>query len=244
VEIPAPFQPSGEHIEIRVGPARAVFTTRRGGRSQAPYDSFNLGLLTEDAREAVRANRESLARTHAVSFLYGWQVHGAHVVTAEAATDPSTSLIEADGHATATAGVAPLVLTADCLPIAIAGMGAVAMLHAGWRGLAAGVIANGVSAVRALGADGSLEAAIGPGAGVCCYEVGDEVHAALGTKPGGRHGHNADLKLIAATQLAAAGVERVYDVGMCTICGDPAWFFSHRRDGARTGRQAGIAWLT
>jgi YfiH family protein len=244
VEIPAPFRACGDHIEIRLGPTRAVFTTRRGGHSLAPFESLNLGLMTADAPEAVRANRQTLARAFGVSFLYGRQVHGAHVTTSHLPTDPTAAPVDADGQATAAEWIAPIVLTADCLPIVLAGSRTVAVLHAGWRGLAGGVIASGVDALRALGEHGPLEAAIGPGAGVCCYEVGDEVHAALGSVSEARDGTHANLKLIAAMQLASVGVERVHDVGLCTICSDPMYFFSHRRDGGRTGRQAAIAWLS
>jgi YfiH family protein len=139
-----------------------------------------------------------------------------------------------------------MVLTADCLPVALGSAGAVAMLHAGWRGLAAGVLEEGVGAVRDLGAGEEIVAVIGPGAGVCCYEVGAEVHAALGSvgsdgSDGSAAGH-IDLHAIARERLLAAGVSRVRDPGICTIC-DRA-FFSHRREGARAGRQAGVAWLS
>ncbi len=138
-----------------------------------------------------------------------------------------------------------MVLTADCLPIAIAGAGAVAMLHAGWRGLAAGVVAEGVSAVRELGASGPLSAAIGPGAGPCCYEVSEDVHAGFADYGAdARRGARLDLKAVARMQLVAAGVASVHDAELCTICSDPSLFFSHRRDSGITGRQAGIAWLT
>jgi YfiH family protein len=148
---------------------------------------------------------------------------------------------------TATRGVAPMVLTADCLGIAIAAPGAVATVHAGWRGLAGGVIAAGVAGVRAICSSPTvvLEAAIGPGAGPCCYEVGDEVHAAFTAYGEGiRRGRNLDLKAIATAQLRAAGVDTVHDVGLCTICADPALFYSHRRDRGVTGRQAALAWLS
>ena len=135
--------------------------------------------------------------------------------------------------------MAALVLTADCLPIALIAPGAVAMVHAGWRGLAAGVLEEGVEAVRELGGEAELRAAIGPGAGGCCYEVGAEVHAAFG-RPAERA--EIDLKALARERLLAAGVAEVHDVGLCTMCSDPALFFSHRRDGGITGRQAGLAW--
>jgi copper oxidase (laccase) domain-containing protein len=90
-----------------------------------------------------------------------------------------------------------------------------------------------------------LEAAIGPGAGVCCYEVGEEVHAQFAAYGEGvRHGRNLDLKAIAREDLARAGVATVHDVGLCTICSDASLFFSHRRDRGVTGRQAGLAWLS
>jgi purine-nucleoside/S-methyl-5'-thioadenosine phosphorylase / adenosine deaminase len=142
-------------------------------------------------------------------------------------------------------GLAPLVMTADCLPVAVAGQGGVAMLHAGWRGLAGGILARGVEILRALGGQAPLAAAIGPGAGPCCYEVGEEVHAAFeNIDPPPRNGNNLDLKRVARHQLEAAGVGTVHDIGMCTICGDPTLWFSHRRDRGVTGRQGGLIWLT
>ena len=119
------------------------------------------------------------------------------------------------------------------------------MLHAGWRGLAGGIVAEGVRAVRELGADGPLEAAIGPGAGGCCYEVGEEVFELFSEYDERvRDGRNIDLKAIARDQLERAGVEAVHDVDLCTICSDESLFFSHRRDHGVTGRQAGLVWLS
>jgi copper oxidase (laccase) domain-containing protein len=116
------------------------------------------------------------------------------------------------------------------------------MVHAGWQGLAKGVIA---ATVAAMG-EQPTAAAIGPAAGVCCYEVSDELierFAALGHGER-RVGRNLDLKGIAADQLSQAGVNVLHDVNLCTICAEPGLLFSHRRDGGVTGRQAGIAWLT
>ena len=159
--------------------------------------------------------------------------------------DEGVELPEADGLATPLRTVAPMVLTADCLPIAIASQHAVAMVHAGWRGLAAGIVAEGARAVRELGGDAPLAAAIGPGAGGCCYEVGEEVHREFtGYGEHVRRGRNLDLKAVARVQLERAGVQAVHDVGLCTICSDPSLFFSHRRDHGVTGRQAGVAWLS
>lgn len=237
--LPAPFEPVSDHIGIALPGGRALFTTRRGGVSEGAYASLNLGRWTDDDADAVDRNRRIVADTIGVpldAVVQGRQVHGSRV---ERRATQDGTLNEADGQATATRGLAALVLTADCLPIALVGEGAVAMVHAGWRGLADGVVEEGVSAVRELGGDGAIEAAIGPGAGACCYEVGAEVHAAFG-HPVERA--TIDLKAIARERLQAAGVEEVHDVGLCTICSDPSLFFSHRRDGGLTGRQAGIAW--
>jgi polyphenol oxidase len=245
VPIVEPFRLEGEHLAIELGGAHALFTTRRGGFSSGPYESLNLGRFTDDDPAAVERNRESLQRAHGIRFVYGRQVHGTQVRVADAATEDGTIPDDADGQATARPGLAPMVLTADCLPVAIAGRGAVATVHAGWRGLAGGVIAEAVRAVRDLGGGGSLAAAIGPGAGPCCYEVGDEMRAAFADEGDGvRRARNLDLKEIARRQLGRAGVEHTHDVGLCTICSDPSLFFSHRRDNGVTGRQAGIAWLS
>jgi len=118
----------------------------------------------------------------------------------------------------------------------------VAALHAGWRGLQAGIVEAGLAAVRELGGT-EIRAAIGPGAGVCCYEAGDEVHAAFAhLGPLARRGANADLKAVARAALGAGGVDEVHDVGICTICADPGTLWSHRRDGEAAGRQLGVAW--
>jgi polyphenol oxidase len=194
----------------------------------------------------VYANRERVAGEVGIArerFAQGRQVHGAHVRAVVDLPDPDAEPRPADGQVTALPGVAPVVLVADCLPIALAAPGAVGMLHAGWRGLAEGVVRVGVGQVRGLAADGPVVAAIGPGAGACCYEVGEEVHAAFSAHGDAvRRGRNLDLKGIAARELAAAGVDAVHDVGLCTMCGDPSLFFSHRRDRGVTGRQAGVAW--
>jgi YfiH family protein len=160
--------------------------------------------------------------------------------------------VEADGHATSLRGVGAMVLTADCLPVALGrsevsdaiaegnGQSAVAMLHAGWRGLAAGVLEEGVRALGGIDDEGNVVAVVGPGAGVCCYEVGDEVHAAFAGAH--RQGRRIDLRAIARDRLLAAGVADVRVLDTCTICDER--FFSHRREGAGAGRQAGVAWLS
>jgi polyphenol oxidase len=227
------FADVGDHIAIALDGGTALFTTRRGGVSEGPFASLNLGLWTDDDRERVLENRARVERIGGGRLAQAHQVHGTRVIEAQAgrAGDPP----DADGQVTGARGVAPMVLTADCLPVALVAPEGVAMLHAGWRGLAGGVLAAGADALRALGAS-RIAAAIGPGAGPCCYEVGDEVHAAFGT-----HGRTVDLKAIARARLEAAGVDEVHDCGLCTMC-DPERFFSHRRDRGVTGRQAGVAW--
>ena len=245
-----PFYRVDEHFATDLPTARVVFTTRRGGTSEGPYESLNLGRLTDDRPDAVAGNRARLEDELAVSLGFTHQIHGPEVreltpasAERDRAAEPG-ALTRADGQFTTHRGLAPAVLTADCLAIAVAGDRAVAMLHAGWKGLATGVIASGVAALRAAGVEGTLSAAIGPGAGPCCYEVGEEVHRAFADRPGdaSRDGH-LDLPAIARYDLAAAGVTDVVEIGLCTICSDPSLFFSHRRDRGITGRQAGIAWL-
>jgi YfiH family protein len=222
------------------GGGRALFTTRADGNmSSVGGDGAELG---EQARERLRERigMRRLAR--------GYQVHGSVVRRVTVEADDVGEADEADGQATALHGVGAMVLTADCLPVAL-GIGshppAVAMLHAGWRGLAAGVLEDGVLALReVVGGEDEIVAVIGPGAGFCCYEVGPEVHAAFT----GAHGvasppaRNIDLKAIARERLQAAGVAEVQDVAVCTICDER--FFSYRREDAHAGRQAGVAWLS
>jgi YfiH family protein len=232
--------------------AGAAFSTRRGGVSEPPFDTLNLGLLTDDHGEAVVENRQRLAAAlgfSAEQVVFARQVHGTRLIdhrgggqsrgsfrTLDDRKEPH-DLPQADGHVVGETGLAPLVFVADCLPVALSGPGGVAMLHAGWRGLAGGILAAGAAAVEAR------TAAIGPGIGACCYEVGPEVlepFADLGA--GIAAGRMLDLAEVARRLLARAGVERVESAGLCTSC-EEELFFSHRRDEGRTGRQAGIAWI-
>lgn len=232
------------------GGAQALFTSRAHA---------NLSTQTGDEHEHGRAARDRLCEELGLDWLCASrQVHGLTVqrVRENAGSGGEAVAIDADGHATALAGVGVMVLSADCLPVALgaemAGGGAVvAMAHAGWRGLAAGVLEEAVRALHELGATGPIEAVIGPCAGVCCYEVGAEVHAAFAVQvgPGGaepapekyRRGKNIDLRAIARDKLLAAGVAGVSHAEACTICDER--FFSHRRQGKAAGRQAGIAWV-
>ncbi len=226
------------------GGGRALFT----GRAQGNLSSVG-GEHAERGLQARERLRELIGVRRLVR---GYQVHGAVVgrVTAEVERVGQPSLLDerdsgqpsfqADGHAVACRGAAAMVLTADCVPVVLGAQGAVAALHAGWRGLAAGVLEEGVRALRDVGGDGEIVAVVGPCAGVCCYEVGEEVHAALGGAH--RDGRLIDLRAIAQERLLAAGVAQVRHARACTICDER--LFSHRREGDRAGRQAGLAWLT
>jgi polyphenol oxidase len=219
------FRATGEHLAIDLPGGTALFTTRRGGVSEGPYASLNLGLWTDDDAARVRDNRERVRAEVGVERLaQGRQVHGTRVVV------DAQGIEEADGQVISDPGVGAMVLVADCLPVALAGPERVGVVHAGWRGLAAGVLEGGVEAT------GAVAAAIGPGIGPCCYEVGDDVRAVFGTSE-----RTLDLKAIARARLEAAGVRDIHDCGLCTSC-DAERFFSHRRDRGVTGRQAGLAW--
>jgi polyphenol oxidase len=242
-ELPAPFRWEDRHIAADLPGGRVLFSTRRGGVSGGPFASLNLGRLTADDGANVDANRERLAAIVGLPrerFMYGRQVHGATVRRATEPPGPARPAVEEDGQATALEDAAALVFVADCLPVLLASEGGVAALHCGWRGLAAGIVAEGVAALREVGGQGPITALVGPGARGCCYEVGEGVHAAFAGYDA-REERNLDVPAVLCAQLAEAGVESVHDVGLCTMC----WFglfFSHRRDGGVTGRQAGIAW--
>jgi len=241
-------------LEADLGGARVAFSTRIGGVSEPPFDTLNFGILTDDEQAAVEENRQRLAA--ALGFapeqvVFALQVHGTRLIehsegsnelrgsfrTKYDRKEPRNGLPEADGHVVREPGLAPLVFVADCLPVALHGPGGLAMVHAGWRGLAGGIVAAAAEAVEAS------SAAIGPGIGPCCYEVGDEVLGAFADLGDGiAQGRMLDLPEVARRHLARAGVENVQSAGLCTSC-EPELFFSHRRDHGRTGRQAGIAWL-
>ncbi len=213
-----------------------MFTTRLHG---------NMSSVGGEGAEHGLRSRERLRGALGVeSLMRGYQVHGTVVErVGEGSTPPEDDgaqpTLEADGHAVAVPGVAAMVLTADCIPVVLGAQGAVASLHAGWRGLVAGVLEEGVTALRDVGGGGEIVAIVGPCAGSCCYEVGEEVHAAFGGSH--RHGSNIDLRAIAHERLLSAGVTEVRDAGGCTICDER--YFSYRREGARAGRQAALAWI-
>jgi YfiH family protein len=242
----APFRWEGDHVGAELPGARALFSTRHGGVSEGPYASLNLGRMTDDDPAAVDANRARLAAATGCGrerFIYGRQVHGATVRRATEPPSDARPVAAEDGQATVLQDHPALVFTADCLPVLLATDGAVAAIHAGWRGLAADILAEGVAAVRELDGSGPVTALIGPGAGGCCYETGEEVHARFARYDARVGERNLDLPAIAAAKLAEAGVERIHDVGLCTMCAGEL-FFSHRRDRGVTGRQAGVIWRT
>ncbi len=234
-------------IELALPGARVAFTTRAGGVSEGPYSSLNLGILTDDDPERVGRNRLLVAEALGLApqaIAMGWQVHGAELAEWEGPPAPGRDgylrpggeLQKVDGHATSAVGLGLLVLAADCLPVALAAPGRVAIVHCGWRGLAAGIVARAVDLFAEAPA-----AAVGPGIGRCCYEVGDEVRRAFGDLDGATAGRMLDLRAVAEAKLRAAGVGRIEHVDLCTSCRADL-FFSHRRDGGVTGRQAGVVW--
>jgi polyphenol oxidase len=235
-----PFRWEGEHIAAELPGARVLLSTRHGGVSPEPFDSLNLGRLTDDDGANVDANRERLAAAVGLPrerFLYGRQVHGATVRRAAEPPGPARAPVEEDGQATALTGHPALVFTADCTPLLLAAEGAVAAIHAGWRGVAAGIVEEGVAALREVGGTGPVTALMGPAARGCCYEVGEEVHAHFAAYDARRGERNLDLPAVIAAKLDG----EIHDIGLCTMC----WFglfFSHRRDGGMTGRQAGVVW--
>lgn len=240
-------------------PAVQAFTTLRHGlgTSQAPFDSFNLGLRAGDDVEAVRSNRELLATRAGLPSAPRWlrQVHGIRVerfdspapAPADAASEP-----EADASVTATPGTVLAILTADCLPVLFCARNGreVAGAHAGWRGLAAGVLEATLAAMRTP-PDG-LIAWLGPAAGPQRYEVGVEVYDAFVAQDWGAgdaftstrpHHWHVDLYALARRRLQAAGMAPadIHGGNLCTIS-EPQRFYSHRRD-QRTGRMASLIWM-
>ncbi|MGH3141754.1 MAG: polyphenol oxidase family protein [Gaiellales bacterium] len=220
------------------GPYEVVFSTRIGGVSDGAYASLNVGLLSGDDRELVQENRRRLyeaAGAHPERVTWPRQVHGAAVVRGGSRGD------EADAIWTDDADEPVMVVTADCVPVALARIGGrpgVALAHVGWRGLLAGVVP---ATVDALGGR-LVAAAIGPGIGPCCYDVAedvaDPVRAAFGT--GLVREGRLDLPGAVERALVHAGCVRVDRFDECTAC-HPERYFSHRRDDGLTGRQGAIA---
>ena len=224
------------------GSYEVAFSTRRGGVSSGPYDSLNLGLLTDDAPENVEENRRRLCAAVGAAadrLAMNRQVHAATVNRAEAGARDN----EGDGLWTDERGLPMLKLTADCLPVALVrrnGEPGLALLHVGRLGLLEGILEAGVAVLGTA----RVVAAVGPGIGPCCYEVGEEVATPFRERFGDDvvRESRLDLWTSAERALRAAGVECVKRFDRCTAC-EPETFFSHRRDAGRTGRQGVIAYV-
>ncbi len=250
---------------------RAVFTTRTGGVSQAPFDGMNLGDHVGDAPEAVACNRERLCAAIEAEPVFLQQVHGVAVAELDRASQaPQAQVVRvADACLSAEVGQACTIMVADCLPLLFTDTQGrwVGAAHAGWRGLAGqggvGVIESVLAALRRRAAEeGSADATwlvwLGPCIGPAAFEVGAEVRAAfVATQPesaalfapqaNGKH--LADLAGLARQRLRAAGVSSIWGndgtPGWCTVS-QPSRFFSHRRDAGRlgsTGRMAACIWI-
>ncbi|HKB49935.1 MAG TPA: polyphenol oxidase family protein [Solirubrobacterales bacterium] len=203
-------------LEARLPGSVAVFSTRSCGSAKESH--IPLATALEISPDLI---------------VSGHQAHGAELAFHEVAV---AGIPDVDGHVITKPGPVGLVYTADCLPVAVAGPGGVAMLHCGWRGLAAGIVGCGAKAV------GATHAVIGPGIGPCCYEVRDDVlDAFAGLGPGVASGRMLDLPEVARRLLRETGVREIESATLCTCC-EEELFFSHRRD-AGPGRQAGLAWI-
>jgi polyphenol oxidase len=218
------------------GPYRVVFSTRIGGVSEGPFESLNLGRMTSDEPERVEENRRRLCAEVGADFALLTLNRQVHSATVHRATAGSRG-VPGDGLWSDEAGVPMLKIAADCLPIAVAranGRAALLLLHAGWQGLLEGIVDAGVAALG----HGRLAAVVGPGIGPCCYEVGEDVAGPYRLAFGREIVDEGRLDLWTAAEhaLLRAGCDSVERTDLCTSC-HPELFFSHRRDGARTGRQ-------
>ncbi|HEU0186278.1 MAG TPA: peptidoglycan editing factor PgeF [Gallionellaceae bacterium] len=225
---------------------KALQTTRRGGHSLPPYDSFNLGIHVGDNPLVVNRNRMLLAPLMPSEPVWMNQVHGVHVVDAgQAGCAP-----QGDASVSAHAGAVCVVMTADCLPVLLCDEHGtvVAAAHAGWRGLCDGVIEATVLSMQVPVS--SLMAWLGPAIGPAAFEVGDEVREAFVSRQpqaaaafvaGAPGKWLADIFQLARLRLQALGVTRIYGGGVCTYS-DPERFYSYRRDGV-TGRMGTFIWL-
>jgi YfiH family protein len=223
------------------GPYEVVFTTRRGGVSEGPYASLNLGRRTGDDVDRVDENRRRACAEIGVDaerLALNYQIHSTLVHRARAGERGG---VQGDGLWTDESALPVLALAADCLAIALVRANgdapAVCVLHAGRIGLLDGIVGSGVTLLG-----GELAAAIGPSIGPCCYEVGEEVAGPYRERYGARimRGRNLDLWQAADRELRDAGVARIERLDLCTAC-NPDLFFSHRRDGKPRGVQGVLA---
>lgn len=261
-----PGAPDAAHAAVGVlwpqwpvpAPVRAAVSLRGGGVSRAPYDWLNLGAHVGDDPAAVSENRRRLRAALALPAEPLWlsQVHGTRVIDADSlASSPAAGTApqeppQADAALTRRRGRVLAVLVADCLPVLLAHRdgGAIAVAHAGWRGLAAGVLEATVAALDCAPAE--LHAWLGPAIGPEHFEVGEEVRAAFCASDAGAaaaFGRNArgrwqcDLPRLARRRLGALGLHSVHGQPRCTYAQRDS-FFSYRRDGV-TGRVAALLWL-
>lgn len=231
------------------GNVRAYQTTRSGGVSKPPFDSLNLGRATGDDARSVATNRNRLVTALGLPEMPRWlaQVHGTRVLDANEVGDRPV----ADASTARLRKQVCAVLTADCVPVLVCDTAGrqVAAAHAGWRGLAKGILEATIATFDAP--PSRLMAWLGPGIGPAAFEVGPEVRDAFCARdPGARAGFHpsagdrllADLYLLAARRLTQAGVRRIYGAGYCTYR-DATRFYSHRRDGAKSGRMATLIWI-
>jgi polyphenol oxidase len=231
IVVDPPFRNEPLGIRLTIGKAEFLLTNAGAGDFAAPNEQQLAAVAVESGIEPADWAQDD-------------QVHGAKVTIVAASGAPAPFTAPADGQATDRDDVLCAVRTADCLAVLLASDGAVAAVHAGWRGLRGGVVANGIEALQTLGASPTV-AVIGPGARGCCYEVGDEIIEAFAAYPSAfTSARKVDLAAIAREQLLAAGVSTVYDCGICTICSSSEDFFSYRRDHGQTGRMLGAAWLS
>ena len=223
----------------------AAVTLRTGGLSKGAFSSLNPALHVNDKPENVVANRKTISDMLNLPSAPVWleQVHGNRVIKA----NQSTQLQQADASYSEQAGVVCAVMTADCLPVLLATSGGdkIAAIHAGWRGLLAGIIRHTVNALDAT----NIIAWLGPAIGPDCFEVGSEVRNAFvkqsadfagGFKQINQNKYLADIYQLATIELATMGVTQVYGGGFCTVT-DKERFYSYRRDG-ETGRMATLIW--
>jgi polyphenol oxidase len=229
-------------VRLLMDPAAAArgmlvaFSDRLGGVSAPPFDSLNLGSRVGDERASVARNRVLVARAGgwaADALVMSRQVHGTTIVEARAGA--AGVIGEGDGLLARVAGPVLGILTADCAAVAVAGRGGIVLLHAGWRGLAAGVVERGVERVAP-----AWGAWIGPCIRACCYEVGPEVIAAFERRALPTRGGRVDIAEAAHVAVRRAGAPAVALAGECTACAGR--YFSHRKEGV-TGRQGAFASL-
>ncbi|ROV57554.1 peptidoglycan editing factor PgeF [Vibrio ponticus] len=226
---------------------KAISTTRLGGHSAAPYQGLNLGSHVGDELATVLENRQVLVELAGMPSAPIW-LNQTHSTRVEVVDKPTSSTLDADGLFTTQRGVVCSAMTADCLPVLLTNTQGtqVAAVHAGWRGLAHGIVENAVEMF-----EGEVIAWLGPAIGPSAFEVGDDVlqafcdfdaQASRAFKPTGTAGKWwANMDQIATQRLNKLGVSQVYASGMCTYS-DPEQFYSYRRDGV-TGRQASLIWL-